>query len=112
MHTPLSRASRLLCATTLALALLAAPAQAAGTPFTPRFAQTVRGDISAVGNTLMTCPGSCPTVQNGTASGDALNNNNYTMGYVDVDGDAATFNSSSATVSLPAGSTVEAVRFV
>jgi hypothetical protein len=106
MHTPLSRASRLLCATTLALALLAAPAQAADTPFSSRFAQTVRGDIRAAGNTLMTCPGSCPTVQDGTASANALNNNSYTMGYVDVDGDPATFDSSSATVSLPAGSTV------
>ena len=44
-----------------------------------------------------------------TAVGSALNNNNYVMGYVDVDADATTFDSSSATVSsvaLPAGSTV------
>ena len=42
MNATLSRASRLLCATTLALMLLAAPAYKVDTPFTPRFAQTVR----------------------------------------------------------------------
>ena len=107
MHTPLSRAFRLLCATTLALTLLAAPAYA-DAPFTARFAQTVRGDVTTVGNTLMTCPASaaCTTAQNGTAVGGALNDNNYVMGYVDVDLDATTFDSSSATVSLPGGSTV------
>ncbi|MGZ8634815.1 MAG: hypothetical protein ACXWZZ_13305 [Solirubrobacteraceae bacterium] len=108
MHAPLSRASRLLCATTLALALLAAPAYAADTPFTPRFAQTVPGDIAAVGNTVMTCPASaaCTTAQDRTGVGAALNNNSYTMGRVDIDADATTFDSSSATVSIPAGSTV------
>ena len=40
MHTPLSRALRLLCATTLALTLLAAPAYA-DAPFTARFAPGV-----------------------------------------------------------------------
>jgi hypothetical protein len=35
---------------------LAAPAHAADAPFTPRFAQTARGDVTAVGNTLLTCP--------------------------------------------------------
>ena len=54
--SPSPRTVRLLCGATLALALLAAPAHAADTPFTPRFAQTARGDIAAVGNTLMTCP--------------------------------------------------------
>ena len=33
-------------------------------------------------------------------------NNNYNMGYVDVDSDGSTVNSSTATLSLPAGSTV------
>ena len=59
MNATISRASRLLCATTLALVLLAAPAYAVDTPFAPRFAQTVRGDIATVGNTLMTCPAAC-----------------------------------------------------
>ena len=33
-------------------------------------------------------------------------NNNYNMGYVDVDGDGSTVNSSTATLALPAGATV------
>jgi hypothetical protein len=106
MPAPFSRVVRLLCGCALALALLAAPAQAADAPFTTRFAQTVRGDVSAVGNTLMTCPASvsCTAAQ----GGGAANNNSFTMAYVDVDGDGVggTFDSSSAAVSLPAGSTV------
>jgi hypothetical protein len=104
MHTPLSRASRLLCATTLALALLAAPAQAADAPFSSRFAQTVRGDVSAVGNTLLTCPASagCTDAQNGV--GATLNNNSWNM--VAVNDAGGTTNSSSATVTLPAGADV------
>jgi Protein of unknown function (DUF3344)/Ig domain of plant-specific actin-binding protein len=104
MSAPISRAARLLCAT-LALALVAAPARAADAPFTPRFATTVRGDVTAVGNTLMTCPiaaANCAAARNGAA----YNDNDFAMEYVDVDGDAATFDSSSATVSLPAGATV------
>src|SRR5512133_3498908 len=104
MSAPISRAARLLCAT-LAMALLAAPAHAADAPFTPRFATTVRGDVAAVGNTLMTCPiaaANCAAARGGAAYDD----NNFAMEYVDIDGDAATFDSSSATVALPSGSTV------
>ncbi|HYM59023.1 MAG TPA: hypothetical protein VES79_13755 [Solirubrobacteraceae bacterium] len=101
--------SRFLCLlAALGVSLAAAPAAlAVDTPFSTRFAQTVRGDIRAVGNTLLTCPAAdanCANAQAGT--GSTLNNNSYTMGNVDVDSDAATFNSSSATVSLPAGSSV------
>jgi hypothetical protein len=104
MSTPISRALGLLCAT-LAFALAAAPAYAADTQFTPRYATTVHGTITAVGNTLMTCPiaaANCAAARNGTA----YNDNDFAMERVDVDGDGATFDSSSATVSLPAGSTV------
>ena len=64
MRTPfaISRSARLLGAT-LALALMAAPAHAADAPFTPRFAQTARGDVAAVGNTVMTCPTAPPTAR-------------------------------------------------
>src|SRR6266540_706034 len=107
MPTPISRAARLLCAA-LALALLAAPANAADAPFTPRFATTVHGNVAAVGNTLMTCQASaaCTTAQNGTAVGSALNNNSYTMVPVNSDADVATTSSSSATLALPGGATV------
>jgi hypothetical protein len=107
MRTPftISRTVRLLGAT-LALALTAAPAHAADTPFAPRFAQTARGDVTAVGNTSMTCPAAaanCAAAQGGAA----YSNNDFTMAYVDADADATTtLDSSAATVTLPAGSTV------
>ena len=69
--------------------LVVAPAaQAADTPFTQRYAQTMRGSIEAVGNQLLTCPTSanCTNARNRTGS-TATMNNNYNMGYVDIDGD-------------------------
>src|SRR3954464_12024908 len=107
MRTPfaISRSARLLGAT-LALALMAAPAHAADAPFAPRFAQTAPGDVTAVGNTSMTCPAAaanCAAAQGGAV----YSNNDFTMAYVDADADATTtLDSSAATVSLPAGSTV------
>jgi hypothetical protein len=107
MRSPfaISRSARLLGAT-LALALVAAPAHAADTPFAPRFAQTARGDVTAVGNTSMTCPAAaanCAAAQGGAS----FSNNDFTMAYVDADADATTtLDSSAATVTLPAGSTV------
>ena len=106
MRTPfvIARSARLLGAT-LALALMAAPAHAADTPFAPRFAQTARGDVTAVGNTVLTCPtatAGCTNAQGGI--GATLNNNNWNMTPVNVAG--GTVNSSSATVTLPAGATV------
>ena len=107
MRTPfaISRSARLLGAS-LALALVAAPAHAADTPFAPRFAQTVRGAVTAVGNTSMTCPAAaanCAAAQ----GGGVYSNNDFTMAYVDADADATTtLDASAATVTLPAGSTV------
>src|ERR1700704_613795 len=87
---------------------VAAPASANDTAFSVRYAQTMRGSIEAVGNQLLTCPtaaAGCTNAQNRTGS-TATMNNNYNMGYVDIDGDGSTVNSSTATLSLPAGSTV------
>ena len=55
----------------------------------------------------MTCPASaaCTNAQARTG-GSTLDNNDFNMVNVDVDGVAGTFNSSSATVALPAGATV------
>ena len=85
-----------------------APAGAADTPFSQRYAQTMRGSIEAVGNQLLTCPtaaSGCTNAQNRTGAVGTMNNN-YNMGYVDIDGDGSTVNSSTATLTLPAGATV------
>jgi hypothetical protein len=65
------------------------------------------GDVTLIGNTIMTCAagGQCASAQAGGGGGN-VNNQNFTMQYVDVDGDATTFSSSSATLSLPSGATV------
>ncbi len=87
---------------------LAAPAGAADTPFSQRYASTMRGSINAVGNQLLTCPAAAAGCTNARARTGATGtmNNNYNMEYVDVDGDGTTVNSSTATLSLPAGATV------
>ncbi len=92
----------------------AAPALA-DRPFTPRFSTNDTGNIAFAANTLMTCPtaaSGCASAQQtgGIVSGtnNALDNNNYTMGYVNtaqVPG-FSSFDSSSAMLSLPAGATV------
>ncbi len=102
----------------LVVGILAALCAASATPdraaadrdFTPRYAANAQGDIALVGNTLLSCATNdavCASVRNGTATPASLNNNNaHFMTYVDVDADAATFDSSSATLSLPAGARV------
>ena len=98
---------RLLRALSISLLLLAVPFAGANQasaerPFTPRFSENVQGAITFSANTVMTCPDSdsrCPGARAGTGSN--LNNNQFNMTYVDVDGDPSTFNSSSATVTIP-----------
>jgi uncharacterized repeat protein (TIGR01451 family) len=78
--------------------------------FSPRFSVNAQGAITLVGNTLASCSSAaagCAQARNATAAPASSNNNNsWTMAYVDVDGDSSTINSSSATLSLPAGSSV------
>jgi len=62
--------------------------------------------VVLVGNSLMTCTGGNACTQGRAGSGSSLNNNDFRMNYVDVDSDSSTFNSSQATLTLPAGSTV------
>ena len=99
----------------IAVALVAGavvPASAAAIverPFAPRFAANEPGAIWVTGSTLMTCPAlaaNCAASQAGAASGAALSNNGFVMGYVDTDGDPSTFNSSSSTFTPAAGSQV------
>lgn len=75
--------------------------------FGPRFTVNTQGDIAIAGNMLMSCLGTdpvCPAARAGM--GSALNNNNRVITYVDVDGSAATFNSSDATLNIPTGAPV------
>jgi large repetitive protein len=87
------------------------------TPFTPRFSVNAPGDIAIIGNTLETAStvnnagrtaADVTAAQNGVAgpNGNHVNNNDWNMAYVDVDSDATTFNSSQATLTVPAGATV------
>jgi uncharacterized repeat protein (TIGR01451 family) len=92
--------------TLLSVLSLAPPAHSVA--FTSRFQTKDKGDIVFVSNTIMTCPTSntnCTSARAGTA-GTSNQNNAFNMVYVDVDSDASTFNSSSANLNLPAGSTV------
>ena len=77
-------------------------------PFTIRYSTNNNGDIKLIGNTNMTCPASadCTSAQQGVANPTGVNNNDFAMIDVDIDGDPSTFNSSSATLNLPGGSTV------
>jgi uncharacterized repeat protein (TIGR01451 family)/fimbrial isopeptide formation D2 family protein len=84
-------------------------ALAVTTPFTVRYTTNDTGDITFAANTLMTAgppatPQQIADVQNGV--GTKLNNNDFTMTYVDIDTDVTTFNSSSSDLVMPAGSEV------
>ncbi|WP_250028212.1 Ig-like domain-containing protein [Paractinoplanes maris] len=99
-------------ALTATITLLGNRADAAiTTAFSSRFEANVNGSIVLRGNTNMVCPVAatgCTDGQNGLATGNTgtLNNNNYVMEYANADNDASTFNDSTTTIGLPAGSKV------
>ncbi len=107
--TALSTVLALLLAPLVVLGV-AAPAQAAVIrSFDPVFSANTNGDVMLVGNTLMTCAAStsCTTARSIVNGPDGANsNNNFVPAYVDVDGDAGTFNSSSADLDIPSGGAV------
>jgi len=76
--------------------------------FTPRYSTTQRGEVLVIGNSSMTCPDSqtnCPAARNRV--GTILNNNSYTMEYVNPDNvSTIPANSSTADLVLPAGGEV------
>jgi uncharacterized repeat protein (TIGR01451 family) len=96
--------------TLVALSLRPLPAEAQARDAQRRFQITQRGDITVAANALMTCSGgtsggvSCANARAGI--GAARRNNDYTMVRIDADGDASTFDSSSADLVLPMGATV------
>jgi uncharacterized repeat protein (TIGR01451 family) len=100
------RGAAIAAITTGALAL---PAVAvADRDYSVRFTRNAQGDITGTGNTLLTCRddvAQCTAARAGQG-GNANNNNNIAMRYVDVDADPATFDSSAATLSLPPGARV------
>ncbi|WP_178106680.1 IPTL-CTERM sorting domain-containing protein [Pseudomonas mangiferae] len=88
----------------LSLLLTGSLLPAAEAAFTARETFNDRGDITMVGNTLLTCQGgSCASEQAGAVAGG---NANRTMVYVNVDPGAGFTNSSSANLTLPAGAEV------
>ena len=89
------------------LCALLAPVAYADRSFSVRYAATEHGQVTLVANALETCIApltSCTAARNGT--GTPADNGQFLMGYVDVDSDATTFDSSSANLSLPSGATV------
>ena len=68
-------------------------------PFTPRYDDNIKGDILLIGNNILNrdTNGADPNdPYNGTT-----NNNNLSMGYIDIDGDPTTFSSSNAVLESP-----------
>lgn len=102
----------LLCVLVVAASTIASvpSAHAAATvPFAARKTFNDNGAIALLGNNLLTCPASaagCIAAKSAASGGSEVNNNNYVMENLDVDGDASTFNSSNSQLLLPDGSTV------
>lgn len=71
-------------------------------PFAIRNQIQQKGGIRFVSNVSVTCNSStnCTTAQNQVPPSGTGQNNNFTMGYVDVDGDPSTFMSSSDSLNL------------
>ncbi|MDY7395980.1 hypothetical protein UMM65_12045 [Aureibaculum sp. 2210JD6-5] len=67
--------------------------------YSERTAINIVGNFEAIGNTSMQC--------SGCAAGTQTNNPSANMVYVDIDGIAATQNSSSSLLAIPVGATVE-----
>jgi uncharacterized repeat protein (TIGR01451 family) len=93
--------------------LPAVPAAAAERAFSQRFNAKTNGQIAVIGNANMSCQTAvtnCATARalspSNTASTPSYANDFFTMTFVDVDDDATTTNSSTATLSLPAGAEV------
>ena len=69
-------------------------------PYEERYAMNIAGNFIMRGNTNLECVSNCP----GTPT---TNNPSVVMGYSNIDGDSSTTNSSSSTITIPVGATVE-----
>lgn len=63
-------------------------------PFTPRFNQDLKGDIILIGNNIL-------GPSNNAFNDNTVYNHTVDMRYIDIDGDASTFSSSSADLDIP-----------
>ena len=63
-------------------------------PFSPRFDQDVKGDIVLIGNNIL-------GPDNNPFNDTSQYNHRVDMRYIDIDGDASTFSSSSADLEIP-----------
>ncbi|MFJ8967091.1 hypothetical protein ACIRG5_47675 [Lentzea sp. NPDC102401] len=109
----------ILIAVVLLIPLLTPGPVAAAEVWRTQFDEAVYGDVTVVGNSVLTCPTpeqagprpkyppqSCVDALNRKGHGPSALNNAHRMSWTDVDADPATVNSSSAELSLPAGATV------
>ncbi len=84
-----------------------------------QFDEAVYGDVTVVGNAVLTCPTpeqagphpkyppqSCVDALNRRGHGPAAQNNSHRMSWTDVDDDPATFDSSSAQLTIPDRATI------
>src|SRR3954466_9739799 len=87
-------------------------ASAAGAPaLTVLYDNTVYGDFTLIGNTVTDCPKvpgrypveACHDAQRRVGSGTSAQNNGHSMIWSDVDGAAATYNSSTGRLTVPSG---------
>jgi hypothetical protein len=77
------------------------------TPFTIRYQVTQKGGIRFVSNTSVTCSGGgCGTGRVEVPPAGTSTDNGFTAAYVDIDGDATTFSSSSDSLNLPSCSQI------
>ncbi|MEI6689546.1 MAG: hypothetical protein WCN97_09355 [Thermoleophilia bacterium] len=103
----MSRSFRIMLLAIATCLLLPTLASAADRPFTPRFSTNVNGQIIIAANTIMQCPTTTvdPLLNSGCtgarAGTNARNNNTLDMGWLDVDADTSTFDSSTAQLLLP-----------
>ncbi|HEX8870660.1 MAG TPA: hypothetical protein VF821_33660 [Lentzea sp.] len=113
------RAPILIAVVLLVPLLTPGPPVAAAEVWHPQFDQAVRGDVAVIGNSVLTCPTpeqagpnpkyppqSCVDALNRKGHGPAAQNNGHRMSWTDTDNNPATFNSSSAQLTLPAGATI------
>ena len=89
----------------IALLLIAASSAYADRNFSARYTANQPGDITIIGNTVLTCNTAVANCVNAQDGGN-FDNNDFSMVRVDVDGVDPSNTSSRATLSTPAGATV------